>query len=330
MKKSICLLIAVVMLLCSLSIAAAENATWTAESGHVVFMDVIEQISNSPSTGRILNEAEAQAHCETLYGYLPEDQAASVFFDREDYFELLKLLNIILYETDSYSDIGLDEAEMFYTFIWMLGYNQASDNDRPQVKQTVAELFSYYSKDAVYLATDLCIGYIQQKNPELFKNTAEMGYLPGGLISGDEEYLANYREGFQLFEEGKYPEAIEAYKRCIAVNPYDVDINLEIIEAYKLMRDYDNAEKWLDTVKPYVVTDENKANWLRKKGYIEIEKMDFELAYAYYAYSLLFSQLGNAKTEIQYIKDVAPQTKEFTPEEAEVYLRERGLAWDPS
>ena len=58
--------------------------------------------------------------------------------------------------------------------------------------------------------------------------------------------------------------------------------------------------------------------------------MDFELAYAYYAYSLLFSQLGNAKTEIQYIKDVAPQTKEFTPEEAEVYLRERGLAWDPS
>ena len=329
MKKGICLFTAVVMLLCRLSAAAAEKATGTTGSGYEIAMNVIAQIGNGPSSGRILNEAEAQAHCETLYGYLPEELSTSFLFEKEDYFGLLKQLNTVLFEMDSYSDIGLDSAEGFFIFIWMMAYDQISDA-RPQIKQIMADLFKGPSNEAISLATDLCIEYIHQKNPELFSGETVMGYVPGGHISGDDEYIANYREGYRLIEAGKYEEAIGAYKRCLAVNPYDISINFEIIEAYKMMRDFDSADQWLETIRPHIVENEDKANWLRKKGYIEIEKLDFERAYAYYAYSLKFSQLGNAKSEIQYIRKIAPQTKEFTPDEAEAYLQERGLAWDPS
>ena len=210
----------------------------------------------------------------------------------------------------------------------MIGYDHMF-NTRPAIKEMMKEVFTDRSEEIISLATDLCIEYTHQKNPELFNNDIVTGYLVGGQISGDDEYLANYRKGYQLFEEGKYEEAIETYKKCIAVKPHDITVNFEIIEAYTALRDYDSTDEWLEKIKSYVVNNDDKAHWLRKKGFIEIEKLDFELAYAYYAYSLKFSQLGNAESEIQYIKSIAPQTKQFTPEEAESYLQERGLTLDP-
>ena len=140
---------------------------------------------------------------------------------------------------------------------------------------------------------------------------------------GSEEYYNYYVEGYQLFDEGRYEEAIESYKKCLELQPNDPRATFEIIEAYIALRDYDTAKEWLLLIAPVLEDDAYKAQWLRRQGYIAVEEMDYPLAYAYYRYSTSFEESEMAQQEMAYILSVAPDTGDMTVEEAMAYLEER-------
>ena len=60
-------------------------------------------------------------------------------------------------------------------------------------------------------------------------------------------------------------------------------------------------------------------------GFVAIEELDYELGDALYSYSLSFGDNDTAANELAYIQYVAPDTRAFTAEDAEVYLREKGI-----
>ena len=154
-------------------------------------------------------------------------------------------------------------------------------------------------------------------------------------IQGSPEYIECYQEGLRLFDEGapgegkideeKIREAIEAYKKCFEYSENDVAASLEIVEAYITLRDYEEAKKWLEKAGPYIEREEDKARWLRRHGYIAIEEGKYEEAYAYYAYSLVFGESELAESEIDYIRYMMPDIRQFSAEEAAEYLEAYGI-----
>ena len=53
--------------------------------------------------------------------------------------------------------------------------------------------------------------------------------------------------------------------------------------------------------------------------------MDYQLAYAFYAYSQVYEKSDLAEQEMDYIRYVYPDVQTFTEEEARAYLEERGV-----
>lgn len=137
-----------------------------------------------------------------------------------------------------------------------------------------------------------------------------------------EEFYQWYSDGYNLFEEGKYEEAIESYQKAMEYDgPYFYSM-MEIAEAYILLQDFQLARDWLTEAKPYISAENELARWYRRYGYIAIEEGEYELAYALYQYSLGIEPSTMAEDEINYILRVAPDTKQLTAEEAANYLSE--------
>lgn len=130
--------------------------------------------------------------------------------------------------------------------------------------------------------------------------------------------------GSGLFDEKRYMEAIDAYLKCLEYEKDDTTARFEIAEAYICLHDYEEAMNWLEDIAQYLVSNSDKAKWLRRLGFIAIEKIDYEFASALYTYSLTYEESTNAREELQYISAVAPQTRTFTSEEAKEYLLARG------
>ena len=129
-----------------------------------------------------------------------------------------------------------------------------------------------------------------------------------------------------LIKDGKYEEAIEWYRKCLDYHAEGFFAEFEIVEAYLQLRDYGNAEKVLASIRPGLNLDTDKAMWLRRSGFIAIEKREYELAYALYVYSLSFEDNAIAHDEINYIVYTAPGTRPFTADEAEsAVLRAVGI-----
>ena len=141
----------------------------------------------------------------------------------------------------------------------------------------------------------------------------------------NEEYLEHFNEGFRLFEEGKYTEAITEYRKCLEIKENDPVASFEIAEAYIAMRDYPAAKAWLAVIAPTLQEDTYIAQWLRRLGFIAVEEGDYQRACALYVCSLNYEDSDNAKQELDYIMYVAPDTTPFTLEEALEYLQENGM-----
>lgn len=58
-----------------------------------------------------------------------------------------------------------------------------------------------------------------------------------------DEYIS---EGIELYEEGKYKEAINAYKKALKLEPKSTVINYEIALTYFALKDYKNTVKYAD------------------------------------------------------------------------------------
>lgn len=319
------------LLVCSVLCLTFAAGPALAEDSFDILTKLIESISQDPTEGRLLDDPESvDAYCQKLYKYLDEDVVDSVFYNGPDEAaELIKKLSGIIYETELYADVTLTDAEAFYVYVWTILHSDISESSksRPAVKEIMKDVFSGCSDQVISDATDLCMDYIIAYEPQYAVEGYEMNRHEK-TTAGNADYKKYYDEGYQLFEEGKYEEAIQAYSKSLEYLPDDMVASFEIAEAYIAMRDYAHAKSWLSQIKSSVRENSYKAQWLRRMGFIAIEEMDCDLASALYTYSLEFEKSSLADQELGYIRMIAPDTKQFTAEEAKEYLKENGITME--
>lgn len=82
----------------------------------------------------------------------------------------------------------------------------------------------------------------------------------------------HYNQGMNLFGEGKYPEAIEEYKKAHEADPEDGEILLAISMTYDRMSDLDNAlvyaRQAIDLLPREALAYTNLSRIYQKKGMI--------------------------------------------------------------
>ena len=295
------------LLVCSVLCLTFAAGPALAEDSFDILTKLIESISQDPAEGRLLDDPESvDDYCQKLYKYLDEDVVDSVFYNGPDEaVELIKKLGGVIYETELYADVTLTDAEAFYVYVWTILHSDISESSksRPAVKEIMKDVFSGCSDQVISDATDLCMDYIIAYEPQYAVEGYEMNRHEK-TTAGNADYKKYYDQGYQLFEEGQYEEAIQAYSN------------------------YAHAKSWLSQIKSSVRENSYKAQWLRRMGFIAIEEMDCDLASALYTYSLEFEKSSLADQELGYIRMIAPDTKQFTAEEAKEYLKENGITME--
>ena len=108
-------------------------------------------------------------------------------------------------------------------------------------------------------------------------------------LSGD-NYLVEYQKGYQLFEQGRYNKAIEAYKKSLELNPIGLSARFEICEAYLAMGNFPAARNTLLEMKDFLIEEKCIARFYRRMGYIEIKEENYKVAAACYQYSRKFHE----------------------------------------
>ena len=328
MKKTLALLLALVMIFTACG-TLAETATVT-EEPYAVLMGLLSAFEENPFEGKWFEDVEeANEYCLKIYNYIDPEKVGSVFYGGPDEAAfMMKRLNAALWPEDSsFSDMGLESGELFYVFVWELLHMDSTSQgkSRPVIKETMKGVFEGYPEDAISTAVDDCFEYIGMYEPEIANSAYTMNADNERTVNGSEEYFQYYTEGYQLFDEGKYAEAIESYKKCLELQENDPLATFEIIESYIALRDYESAKTWLAQIAPYLEGDEYKAQWFRRQGYIAIEEMDYQLAYAFYVYSQVYEKSDLAEQEMDYIRYVYTDVQQFTEEEARAYLEEKGV-----
>lgn len=118
-------------------------------------------------------------------------------------------------------------------------------------------------------------------------------------------YIEAYNRGFQLFEQGRFQEALVAYRDSLKLNPIGLSARFEICEVFIKLQKYADAKKNLLEMKPYLIEEENIARFYRRIGFIETEEGNYDCAIAAYAYSLNFNNHPSVKNEMDYIRHVS-------------------------
>ena len=114
------------------------------------------------------------------------------------------------------------------------------------------------------------------------------------------DYIEAYNKGFQLFEQGRFQEALAAYRDSLKLNPIGLSARFEICEVFIKMQKYTDAKKTLLEMKTYLIEEENIARFYRRLGFIETEEGNYDCALAAYAYSLNFKNHPSVKNEMEY------------------------------
>jgi len=299
----------------------AETPEISVDEAHTVYENMLDQINQNPAEGLWLEDPlMLDLYCIRLYNYIDPEIAKSVFYgSAEDAASLLKRLCVIISEEEICSDAGLQLAEVFYVSVWLLiNYHVSS---RLAIKETMKGIFADHSEAVISDAVDACIDYMEEKSPKI-KNRYVM-ITNEVTIHGSNEYVQNYNKGVKLFDQGRHEEAIEAYTEALKYKPNDTVASLEIAEAYIATGNFAEAKVWLRKIAPYLEKNGEKAYWLRRCGFIAIEEMHYQTAYAYYVYSLTFENSPRVGQELEYIRNIAPETEEFTSEEALDYLKKQ-------
>lgn len=316
-------ILAAVLLCLSLSGALAE------ENAYSVLTAWLAALEQDPAEGVPLSGADSvNACCLRMINHLDRENVRRVFYGSSDEASALILqLKETLYGDAACTDYHLENASTFYVCVWALLHadSPSQEKSRPAVKEKMKGIYEGGAEDVISAAVDLCFDYIGKYEPDL----AAAGYTMNSQaqqIGGSDGYVENFRQASRLFDEGKYREAIEKYRLSLTYREDDAAARLEIAEAYIAMRDYDQAKQWLEEVTPYLSSDSERARWLRRQGFIAIEEMDFELAYALYVYSLEYEDSQLARQELAYIEYAAPAVRHFTAEEALSYLQSNGVA----
>ena len=101
----------------------------------------------------------------------------------------------------------------------------------------------------------------------------------------------------------------------------------EKAEAQIKLRDYKSAMQTLQLTAKYVKKNEEIARLYRRIGFIKIEERSYDDAIACMQYSMQFAKNDIASGELQYIESMTGKKELPENENAEDYLRRRGLLW---
>ena len=114
-------------------------------------------------------------------------------------------------------------------------------------------------------------------------------------------YLKLYQNGYLLFEQNRYKEAVDVLLEALQLNPIGIQARFEIVECYIKMQDWENAKKTLLDMAIFLIQPSQVAKFYRRFGYIAIEQEDFELAATCFMFSCRFEDSSIAKQELAYI-----------------------------
>lgn len=146
------------------------------------------------------------------------------------------------------------------------------------------------------------------ENAEEFTTYGEMyGGEKNVIWVSEEKYLEKYQKGFNLFETGRYGEAIEILKESLILNPIGISARFEMCECYIQLHDLLTAKNILLEMKDYLTNDAAIAKFYRRLGFIETELKNFDASAACYFYSVKFENHPSVMNELQYIISVAGQ-----------------------
>ncbi len=120
-------------------------------------------------------------------------------------------------------------------------------------------------------------------------------------LKGD-DYLTLYNEGYQLVENKQYIRAIQTYLKCFTINPIALSARFEIAVCCTQLKQYAIAKQVLMETVPYLLKKESIATFYRHLGFIAIEELRYDVAFACLKYSLIFDYHEVAQHELEYIK----------------------------
>ena len=308
------------------AVLAEEQAETTENNDFIILENLLTILNQNPPEDRGLTDQESiNQYCLVLYGYIDQDIVQTVFYGGpEEAAELLKSVNAALFGADICSDRTLFVSEYYYVYVWSILHADVpmQYKARPSVNEIMRQEFNTESSDIFAGATDICFDYIITNEPELAGSGYTINSSETNMEGKSEEFIEAYTEGASLFDKGQYAEAVEAYSRCLTIDENDVLSRFEIAEVYIAMRDFDQAGEWLTDLTARVSEDDEKARLLRRLGFIEIERGNYEAAAALYTYSLEFEETDMARNELGYIASIAPSGKEFTAVDAKQFVTE--------
>lgn len=152
---------------------------------------------------------------------------------------------------------------------------------------------------------------------QLCKSTGDVYWYSGN------EYIDEYKKGYELFERGQFDKSIEVYQKCLELNPIGIRARFEICEAYLHLKDLTSAQKTLLEMKKMLVEEAQIARYYRRMGYIETERDNYEVAIACYRYSLKYQYHSSVGRELLYIASKCGSNQ--TVENPEDILRKAGI-----
>ncbi|MFO7865689.1 MAG: tetratricopeptide repeat protein [Candidatus Aminicenantes bacterium] len=97
--------------------------------------------------------------------------------------------------------------------------------------------------------TRMNVSQFSSNNPSVEMTLTKIGGEAAGVPDMEnQEALALFEEGNQLFEQGQYQEAVAAYQEFLEKQPSIYQININIGNAFKEMQEYEKAISAFETV----------------------------------------------------------------------------------
>lgn len=139
---------------------------------------------------------------------------------------------------------------------------------------------------------------------------------------------AYFLYGSALYELNRHEEAITALSKAIRWNPANPSLRFELGENFKKLNDMDAYERILDEIHPLIINASDMARLHRAKGFLFVERSNYEVAAAHLVASLLFENSPMAFGELMYIKKTCGEDyTDMSPEAAIDTLERAGEAF---
>lgn len=105
-----------------------------------------------------------------------------------------------------------------------------------------------------------------------------------------------------LYELDRHEDAINWLEEALRWNPAATGFYFEIADNFKKLDELGKVEQWDDKAYLFIVNPTDLARWYRDKGFVAIEKGQYELAAALFVISCIFEESPQAMSELMFMK----------------------------